>query len=655
MPPDNDVQKEIEQLEERYAQNSQGLVFAHLADAYRKAGDYAKAEGLILHGLKMHPNYISAHNVLGRVYLDAERFSDAHEQFSKVLELDPQNMIALKALGDLAVNGGRLEDARSWYERILQIDPRNEEVLKEMENLGGAGGEPAAPGASPAPAVGEAAEPPTPAPQAEEEAQPWDMAELVGEESELGPEEIPAAPLDGVISGEGMAAVNGDDDFSSTASWEGLSDVEAPVEPDVLVEPEALADPETLDIEPAIADGFGETGEAPAEPTPEPLSLDDTSPEAKAGEAQEFSLGDMDDWTPGFLSADEIEGPAGSDLGSSSLMDEFGGDLGLDSLGEEDAVEADLPTGEGMVTETMAELYADQGLYEDALGVYRELAVARPEDERISARIAELEQMAADARSAPASDDDLAALLDLTEPSDALEPLAEPEAMAELGPVVDLELPGEPEPLGLEPEPPVELAPESLLDEGIGESAAGEAAAEAKAGFRFEDEAPVAGMDHLDPFASSFEAMVQRGDAAQEPTTQGSLAELVEPEPAEPEAVPIEMEPVVAEAVPAELDIGPAEDLLPPGADIPYPEEADVPAAEVAAPAAMVSGGEPGAVPTIEEYLSGLLAYDVEARAEEPKPSAAQEPSTPPASGASDAPGSEDLEQFQEWLRSLKE
>ena len=103
MPPDNDVQKEIKQLESRYADHPDGLTFAHLADAYRRAGEYGKAEGLILHGLKNHPNYISAYNVLGRVYVDGERYSDAHEQFSRALELDPQNMIAMRALGELAV------------------------------------------------------------------------------------------------------------------------------------------------------------------------------------------------------------------------------------------------------------------------------------------------------------------------------------------------------------------------------------------------------------------------------------------------------------------------------------------------------------------------------------------------------------------------
>jgi tetratricopeptide (TPR) repeat protein len=159
MPPDNGLQKEILQLEQRYAENSQGLVFAHLADAYRRAGEYSKAEGLLVHGLKTHPSYTSAYNVLGRVFLDSERFADAQEQFGKVLELDPQNLIALRALGDLAARRGLVEDARVWYERMLQVDPRSEEASEGLRRLDAAAGEPDAPEAEESAAVAVEAEP----------------------------------------------------------------------------------------------------------------------------------------------------------------------------------------------------------------------------------------------------------------------------------------------------------------------------------------------------------------------------------------------------------------------------------------------------------------------------------------------------------------
>lgn len=716
MPPDNDVQKEIEQLEARYAEHPQGLAFAHLADAYRRAGEFGKAEGLILHGLKGHPNYISAYNVLGRVYVDSERYSDAHDQFSKVLELDPQNMIAMKALGELAVRGGRLEDARSWFERILQIDPRNEEVQEELQKLVEGGvPEPAAPPPiaepSPAPAVpDEIAEPEVPEVHSAAEETPWD-AGVTPEAAEDEEMEISAEPVEGLI-GKGQAVELSDDaevpDALPDMTPAGFSELEAldemPGEPAQAADGlEAL---EALDVPPAA--------EAPPE-APGP----------------EIDLGDMDDWTPGFLREEDMAGQAGGDLGVDSLRTEFGGgevpppsDEPFGEGGIEGEPESAGPPAEGMLTETMAELYADQGLYEDALGVYRELAKTRPEDERLRARITELEGQLAGAGT-EAEADDLAALLDLTDletPEEQAYPEAPPLPEEPAFPEAqefpdDLAAPAVPEgltvpetpifpegpvaaeePPFLEPPLPAEEAvaaeetqpPPGILDEpGIGideptpisiDAAAGAPEDAPPAGeFAFEDEAPVAGMDHLDPFAASFDAMVKRGDAAPRPAGVGGIGDLARAEPAEPPPPELEIIPTVEEKAPPDFDIAPAADVLPPGADVaPYPEttapepeppvpEAAAPAPEAPTPAPAAPAPLPAGAPTIEEYLSGLLAFDREQAAEEPEatsetappPADASAPSEPADAGGAAQPsgesGSEDLEQFQEWLRSLKE
>ncbi|UCC82309.1 MAG: tetratricopeptide repeat protein [Gemmatimonadota bacterium] len=677
MPPDNDVQQEIEQLEKRYAEHSQGLVFAHLADAYRRAGEYGKAEGLILHGLKNHPQYISAYNVLGRIYIDSERYADAHEQFSKVLELDPQNMIAMKALGDLALRGGRVEDARSWFERILQVDPRNEEVQEELQKLIESGvSAPAEPVATPEapPAAGpeptepaEIAEPEVPA---AEQGRPWEMGGMAeGPEEEAV--EFSAEPVEGLV-GKGQQVELGDE-----AEYAEVSPLEAPEEPPEL---EGL-------------DAFDDL--AAAEPR-----------------RPEIDLGEMDEWTPGFLREEDMEGQAGDDLGVGSLRDEFGGEEAeaptaelVGDEGVEDELEGAGPAVEGMLTETMAELYADQGLYEDALGVYRELAMRQPADERLQARIAELEQQLAEAREEPEADD-LAALLELTDiaPPDEeafLEAPAFPEeqAFADAPAFPDgLEVSEEPPsfeappsfeeiaPPGEEAQPPAEI----LGAPGVGTAEPAASSLDAAAAtpeeapptgeFNFEDEAPVAGMDHLDPFAASFDAMVRRGDAAPMPAGVGGLADLARGEPAEalPETPEPELEIVpTIDETPPDLDVAPAPDVLPPGADVapapevlppepelPVPEapapvaEAPTPVAEPAAPAPPAA--QPSGAPTIEEYLSGLLAYDREGQNADP--AAGSQATGPPADpGGTDSAAeaaessSEDLEQFQEWLRGLKE
>jgi len=58
------------------------------------------------------------------------------------------------------------------------------------------------------------------------------------------------------------------------------------------------------------------------------------------------------------------------------------------------ASEADTPASTGFVTPTLAEIYAKQGWYDDAIKAYRTLAVNKPaEREKFEKRIAELEEL----------------------------------------------------------------------------------------------------------------------------------------------------------------------------------------------------------------------------------------------------------------------
>ncbi|KPK79555.1 MAG: hypothetical protein AMS25_12235 [Gemmatimonas sp. SM23_52] len=555
MPPENDVQAEIEQLEQRFAENSKGLVFAHLADAYRRAGQYAKAEGLILHGLKHHPSYTTAYNVLGRVYVDSERYADAHEQFSKVLDLDPHNLI-------------RLDDARVWYERMLQVDPRNEEAKDELRKLeAGIAGVPPAPVAETL-AAAELVEPAAEVAEGDVE-----VAELPAPEVEPSLEEAAAVP--------------------ELPPWEAAPEagLAEPASSEVAEETSALS----------VGAEFDEV--AAAEPRPEGPAREPTM-EVSRPESLEFELGDLDEWTPGFLRDEDLEG-GGEALAPEELFAELGGDLGPDVGGASETGEAD-ELGGGVVTETMAELYAQQGLYEDAIDVYRQLIEIRPNDERLWTRVAELQQLA-EASAAGETGEEVAELLQLTEPAAA-------------------------EPAG------PQVAPTG-----------------AEGGFAFRDEAPVAGIEQLDPFAASFEVLATRAERAAPEVPFEPLAEVSEPEPVAPEefeeAVALEelREEVALEAL-QETPL--SADVLLPGEDITVPVEVETPMPPPATLEPAVGVGRVAKPRTIEDYLGGLLAFNPEAATAAQSEGA--EGTVDVASSTADAPTSEDMEQFQAWLRSLK-
>jgi tetratricopeptide (TPR) repeat protein len=116
---------EIEKLERRYAENPDGRFFAPLADAYRKAGQVDRALELVRAGLVKHPDYLSAHIVLGRCQLDKLADPEAATTFQSVLALDSENIIALKSLAEIAERSGRVDDARQWLQKLLAVDSMN--------------------------------------------------------------------------------------------------------------------------------------------------------------------------------------------------------------------------------------------------------------------------------------------------------------------------------------------------------------------------------------------------------------------------------------------------------------------------------------------------------------------------------------------------
>ncbi len=663
MSPENDPQSdilgEIDKLEARWRDNPKGRVFAHLADGYRKLGDHSKAEGLILHGLKNHPNYISAYIVLGRIYLDSERLSDAHTQLSKVLELDPQNLIALKLLGDLATSGGRVEDARSWYERMLLIDSRSEEANQALAALEGGVDEEVAeeealvheePTAS---LDTPDSTPPAPVAADEPEAEtPWEST-LTGTETDESNLEKPIAPVEGLLSHDRERP-------------EGETPVEVPFgseAPDAMPWEQRMLDDDAEVAEPAEASTpeptVGEVGRVNGEAAEDPLAAEvagaDTQ-EADSGDAA-FNLDEMGAWTPGYLGgeAGQAEGMPDSELFGDLDSDDVSFDLSA-VAGEEMPTSSELggddEEGNSMVTETMAELYAEQGLYDDALDVYRQLLEMRPNDEGLLARVAEIEAQ----RQTPAEDG--------TPPEFELEAVQDPFAET-VEPIAPDLSEAQPSPPAAEA-PPIQAAPgtesedaEAALPSMTDFAQSTNDGERSSAAFEFATAAPDSALSDVDPFAGSFDLAASRAGDQEDGEPAGMLLDT----PAD-EAAPDEVfgsvtspiaEPAAAQPEPAAVESPVAESL----AILDDVASADV--AEVSeAPAEDYSrvGGtaeEPDTRgETIEDYLTKLLIFDSGSGASDAEESGPHDQAS--ASSPSSAAGgdTEDMAQFQEWLRSLK-
>jgi len=269
MPPNS----EIEKLERHWKDNPKGTVFAPYAEVLRKHGDYPLAKDVLRQGLELHPNHIPGNIVLGRCCLDLGEEGPAEAAFTHVLDLDGENVIALKALAEITERQGRLMEAVNWLTRLIAVDPSNEEAREQLQRVDKAR-ETASATMAPAPAPTTAASPPAektevlpviqpPTPPALELSTAETDAGVVGDAAEVGQEGDTDAAIDaalGRLSGPTVAPPleRAGSNMGSPAAAGGHVDEPSPVgrellgamaEPAPDLEPSLLSDPAPVDLD----------------------------------------------------------------------------------------------------------------------------------------------------------------------------------------------------------------------------------------------------------------------------------------------------------------------------------------------------------------------------------------------------------------------
>lgn len=91
----------IEELRRRVEKDPASIVFAQLAEEYRRAGAYEDAIRVCRMGLAHHPSYLSARVTLGRALLEAGQFEAARNELEQVVQAAPDNLAAIRALADV--------------------------------------------------------------------------------------------------------------------------------------------------------------------------------------------------------------------------------------------------------------------------------------------------------------------------------------------------------------------------------------------------------------------------------------------------------------------------------------------------------------------------------------------------------------------------
>jgi tetratricopeptide (TPR) repeat protein len=107
------------------ADNPHSQVFAALAEAYRRRGEFGRAFSVCKSGLKHHPDYAPAHVVLAKLYLHQKMLPDALSSLMRAVELDGPTRVTDILEAEIQLALGDVKAAQTVLERLRITDPGN--------------------------------------------------------------------------------------------------------------------------------------------------------------------------------------------------------------------------------------------------------------------------------------------------------------------------------------------------------------------------------------------------------------------------------------------------------------------------------------------------------------------------------------------------
>jgi len=129
------VDERISKCEEILSQNPESLVFAALADAYRKKGDLSKAFHTCSQGLKLHPNYGPGHLVMARINLERGMCTEAEKELASAEQADGRTRATELLLAQILIKKDQPKEARKVLERLRVADPENQMVVDLLNSM----------------------------------------------------------------------------------------------------------------------------------------------------------------------------------------------------------------------------------------------------------------------------------------------------------------------------------------------------------------------------------------------------------------------------------------------------------------------------------------------------------------------------------------
>lgn len=108
------------------------LVFAALAEAYRRRSMLESAVRVCRKGLRYHPNYASGRVALARAYADGGEIEHALRELSRAVALAPDNLAAQRLLSDIYERKQDPHNLERTLHRILALAPEDDDARERL-------------------------------------------------------------------------------------------------------------------------------------------------------------------------------------------------------------------------------------------------------------------------------------------------------------------------------------------------------------------------------------------------------------------------------------------------------------------------------------------------------------------------------------------
>jgi predicted regulator of Ras-like GTPase activity (Roadblock/LC7/MglB family) len=129
------VEDRVSKCEDILSRNPESLVFAALADAYRRKGDLVKAFHVCSQGLKLHPDYGPGHVVMARINMERGMYSEAERELALAQEVLGETRATELLLAQVLAKKGQLQEATRLLEKLRDADPENLTVEEHLKSI----------------------------------------------------------------------------------------------------------------------------------------------------------------------------------------------------------------------------------------------------------------------------------------------------------------------------------------------------------------------------------------------------------------------------------------------------------------------------------------------------------------------------------------